>query len=36
VVGATTARELGLGYRSFRETVRELVAQARGMEGAGL
>jgi nucleoside-diphosphate-sugar epimerase len=36
VDGETTARELGLGYRSFRETVRELVAQARGMEGAGL
>ncbi|KAH6843352.1 hypothetical protein B0I37DRAFT_216421 [Chaetomium sp. MPI-CAGE-AT-0009] len=36
VDGETAARELGLEYRSFRETVTELVAQAAGMEGAGL
>ena len=36
VDGQTAARELGLEYRRFRDTVTELVAQAAGMEGAGL
>jgi nucleoside-diphosphate-sugar epimerase len=36
VDGETAARELGLEYRRFRNTVMELVAQAKGMEGAGL
>ncbi len=36
VDGEATARALGLEYRSFKETVMELVAQAAGMEGAGL
>jgi nucleoside-diphosphate-sugar epimerase len=34
VDGETAARELGLRYRSFRQTVKELVAQAAGMKGA--
>lgn len=36
VDGEEAARELGLRYRSFRETVLELVGQAAGMEGAGV
>lgn len=36
VDGETAARELGLEYRRFRETVTELVSQAADMEGAGL
>ncbi|KAH6640256.1 hypothetical protein F5144DRAFT_89068 [Chaetomium tenue] len=36
VDGETAARELGLEYRRFRDTVTELVAQAADMEGAGL
>lgn len=36
VDGETTARELGLKYRSFKQTVTELVAQAAQMKGAGL
>jgi hypothetical protein len=36
VDGETAARELGLEYRRFRDTVMELVAQAKGMEGARL
>jgi len=32
--GETAAKELGVTYRSFRETVVELVAQVRGMETA--
>ncbi len=36
VDGEAAARELGLRYRSFKETVLELVGQAAGMEGAGL
>ncbi|KAK4039624.1 hypothetical protein C8A01DRAFT_36407 [Parachaetomium inaequale] len=35
VDGETAARELGLEYRGFRQTVRELVAQVREMEEAG-
>ncbi|KAL4914893.1 hypothetical protein BDW62DRAFT_213068 [Aspergillus aurantiobrunneus] len=31
--GETAARELGFSYRGFRETVRDLVVQALGMEG---
>ncbi len=36
VDGETTAKELGLKYRSFEQTVTELVTQAAGMEGSGL
>ena len=36
VDGETTARELGLEYRSFKQTVTELVAQAAQMKGAGV
>jgi nucleoside-diphosphate-sugar epimerase len=38
VDGETAARDLGLEYRGFRQTVKELVAQVREMqlEGAGL
>lgn len=34
--GETTARELGLEYRRFRQTVTDLVAQAAAMKGSGL
>ncbi|KAL2169333.1 hypothetical protein VTG60DRAFT_6107 [Thermothelomyces hinnuleus] len=36
VDGETAARELGLEYRRFRQTVAELVAQAATMKGSGL
>lgn len=36
VDGEGATRELGLEYKSFRQTVRELVAQAAGMKGAAL
>ncbi|KAL2194616.1 hypothetical protein P885DRAFT_79930 [Corynascus similis CBS 632.67] len=36
VDGETAARELGLEYKSFRQTVTELVAQAARMKGSGL